>query len=392
MEGIIDLLALYKANVLHLHLTDAEGWRIEIDAWPRLAEVGGQIAAKDRPGGYFSKAEFARIVRYAAERFITVVPEVEMPGHIAAAFRAYPELAGNGVDPATTNLDRSPWFQTLHPDNPKVSGFLSDVLTEVADLTPGAFLHIGGDEALGMEPELYRRLMQQAREIVQGLGKRIVAWQETARAGVQRGDVTQVWLSPTPDDLERLASVATTNPPEGFEVPPDNQELMAALGETFKMAATDLNKALDQGASILISLQPFTYLDTKYREAPADTTHATDQERLGMPFYTPSTVEEFFCWEPATIRPELTEDRVAGVEAAVWCESVETYQDLLFLLLPRLPGVLEKGWAVAMASDSVWEGYAPRLAAQAPIWARRGWPYFRSSEVWSGPGSSSATN
>ncbi len=99
VKAVIDLLALYKANVLHLHLTDAEGWRIEIDRWPKLAEVASTGAVGDRPGGFYTKEQFRDLVRYAADRFITVVPEIEMPGHAAAIFRAYPELAGNGVDP-----------------------------------------------------------------------------------------------------------------------------------------------------------------------------------------------------------------------------------------------------------------------------------------------------
>jgi hexosaminidase len=382
VERVIDLLTLYKANMLHLHLTDSEGWRIEIDAWPRLAEVGGQTAANDRLGNYYTKADFAGIVRYAAERFITVVPEIEMPGHAGAIYRAYPELAGDGKDPSTANLDQAPWFQVLRPDNPRVMPFLAEVLGEVASLAPGSFLHIGGDEALGMDPELYRQFMQQAKEIVYGLGKRIVAWQETARAGFQSGDVAQLWISP---DQGESVDFDLKDLPEGFELPPDAAAVAQAFQEALKIAYLDLDKALEQGASILISQQSKAYLDTKYREDPADPAQAADHARLGMPFYTRSTVPEFFTWDPATIRPSLDESRIAGVEAAIWCETVESSADLLFLLLPRLPGVLEKGWSTAAPEDTAWEEYAPRLVAQAPIWERRGWPYFRSSDVWPKP-------
>jgi hexosaminidase len=302
-----------------------------------------------------------------------------MPGHIAAAFGAYPELAGDGVDPATTNLDRSPWLQHLHPDNPSASQFLSDVLGEVVELTPGAFLHVGGDEALGMDPELYARMVSIAREIVRGLGKEAVGWQETARAGLEPGSVIQSWLSPTEEDIDRMGSAA---PPEGVVLPPDAQEMRAAFEEAFRVMVTDLDRALEQDASVVVSFQPVAYLDTKYREASSDPEQAAQLERVGMPFYAPSTVEEFYSWDPSAIRPSLMEDRIAGVEAAIWCEFVETFDDLLFLLLPRLPGVLEKGWA---AVGSGWEEYAPRLAAQAPLWERHGWQYYRSSVVWSDP-------
>jgi hexosaminidase len=380
VKQVIDLLALYKANVLHLHLTDAEGWRIQIDAWPKLAEVAGQIAANDRPGGFYTKEQFADIVSYAAERFITVVPEIEMPGHAAAIFRAYPELAGNGTDPETTNLHRSPWFQMLRPDNPRVRPFLADVLSEVAAMTPGAFLHIGGDEALGMEPELYAQLMREAKGIVYDLGKRVVAWQETARSGFQPGDVAQAWLDPSPRDF---SPPETTEPSEGFEAPPE--EVRKAFGEAIKLAPFDLGKALDQGAMVLVSFSPIAYLDTKYRENSTDPAQNATHARLGLPFYTPSTVAEFFDWDPASIKASLDESRIAGVEAAIWCETIETFDDLVFLLLPRLPGILEKGWSPPADAETRWDAYAPRLAAQAPLWERHGWPYFRSSVVWSHP-------
>ncbi|HVL25142.1 MAG TPA: family 20 glycosylhydrolase [Thermomicrobiales bacterium] len=382
VERVIDLLALYKANVLHLHLTDSEGWRIEIDAWPRLGEVSSQTAAQDRPGGMYTKEAYAGLVRYAAERFITIVPEIEMPGHAAAIYRAYPELAGNGVDPATANLDKAPWFQVLRPDNPRVMPFLRDVLGEVAALTPGAYLHIGGDEALGMDPALYREFMQEAKQITYGLGKRVVAWQETARSGFQPGDVAQLWISP---EQGQGVEITAQDLPEGFELPVDAEEIGQAFGEFLKLAAQDLDKALEQGASILVSQQSRTYLDTKYREESADPAQVDDHHRLGMPFYATSTVAEFYTWDPATIREELDESRIAGVEAAIWCETIETEADRFFLTLPRLPGVLEKGWSAAAPEEAAWADYAPRLAAQATSWERRGWRYFRSAEVWPGP-------
>ncbi len=142
IKSVIDILTLYKANVLHLHLTDSEGWRLEIDAWPLLTEIGGQGAAGSRPGGFYTKADYREIVQYAAERFVTIVPEFDMPGHTAAIYRAYPELAGDGVHAATADLERAAWFQVMHPDHPHIFSFVTDVLTEIAELTPGAYLHI----------------------------------------------------------------------------------------------------------------------------------------------------------------------------------------------------------------------------------------------------------
>jgi hexosaminidase len=98
-----------------------------------------------------------------------------------------------------------------------------------------------------------------------------------------------------------------------------------------------------------------------------------------MPFYPKSTIEQFFDWNPATEHPSLREEVLAGVEAAIWCESIESFADLLFLILPRLPGIGEKGWS--QAETSTWQDYQPRLAAQAPLWRNRGWNFFQSSLV-----------
>lgn len=383
VKAVIDLLALYKANVAHLHLTDAEGWRIEIDAWPKLAEVASSGAVGDRPGGYYTKEQFRDIVRYASDRFITVVPEVEMPGHAAAIFRAYPELAGNGVDPTTTNLHRSPWFQVMHPDNPTIFRFLEDVFREVSEMTPGAYLHIGGDEALGMDAGLYARFMRRARELAYATGKKVVAWQETSRSGFAPEDIAQIWLEPSVHDIEEADK---PEPPKPEDLPPDMEEVNAAFGEAARVSPFDLPRIIEQDASVLLSLQPVSYLDMRYREPSADPEQEALRKRVGAPFYGPRTVRDFFLWDPGTIKPEIAPGRIAGVEAAIWCESVETAGDLFFLLVPRLVGILEKGWAPAADPEAAWEDYAERLAAHDALWDHHGWPYFRSSLVWDTPG------
>ncbi|HSM67400.1 MAG TPA: family 20 glycosylhydrolase, partial [Ilumatobacteraceae bacterium] len=138
VRRVIDIMALHKFNVLHLHLTDDQGWRLEVPGWPALTTIGAAGALGDRPGGFYSQQEFTDLVRYAADRWITVVPEVDMPGHCGAAIRAYPEL---GASP-----------NVLDPDSPSVQAFLADVVATMAELAPGPWLHIGGDEAFGMAP------------------------------------------------------------------------------------------------------------------------------------------------------------------------------------------------------------------------------------------------
>lgn len=382
VKRVIDLLAFYKFNVLHLHLTDSEGWRIDIDSWPLLTAIGGQGAAKGRPGGFYTKADYREIVQYAAVRFITVVPEIEMPGHTAAIYTAYPDLAGDGVNESTANRERASWFQVMHPDHPRIFAFVSEVLAEIAALTPGAYLHIGGDEALGMDDDLYARFIQGVQPLVQGVRKKLIGWQETARAGLAPDDIAQLWISP--QQLENLATPDLSELPEGFELPSNPEKLLEAFIGMLRKAEQDLDKALAQGADILVSQSVNTYLDTMYPEPSSDPAQEADRRRLGMPFYPKSTVAEFYDWNPATIRPTLHEDRIVGVEAAIWCESVTGLDDLFFLLLPRLPGIAEQGWSPAPSGEAPdrWARYAPRIAAQAEAWRRCGWKFFRSSVVW----------
>ena len=386
VKRVIDLLAFYKANTLHLHLTDSEGWRIEIDAWPKLTEISGKTAAAGREGLFYTKDDYRDIVQYAADRFITIVPEIEMPGHTAAIFAAYPELAGDGTgDPAEITA-KSHHFQAMHPDNPYIHGFIRDVLTEVSAITPGAYLHVGGDEALGMDEEQYARFMRAAMPIVGEVGKKLVGWQEVARAGFAPGQVAQLWISATMNaGGDGAPDLSDLDLPEGFEPPENAEEVLGAFAAFMQVAGLDLGKVLAQEARILLSDSSVSYLDTKYREDPVDPSgeQLATRKRLGMPFYPRKTVQEFFQWDPATQRPELSPAQMAGIEAAIWCESIASFDDLLFLLLPRLPGLMEKGWSPATAGpDFGWEAYAPRLAAQDAIWEKRGLPYFRSSVVW----------
>jgi hexosaminidase len=144
VKQYIDVLALYKLNVLHLHLSDDQGWRIQIDSWPKLATVGGSTQVGGGPGGYYTKADYADIVRYAQDRFVTVVPEIDMPGHTNAAIAAYPELGcsrpmpgfhGDTQPPGVYTGIRVGW-SALCPDKEVTYRFVDDVLRELAELTP----------------------------------------------------------------------------------------------------------------------------------------------------------------------------------------------------------------------------------------------------------------
>lgn len=373
VREVIDLLALYKMNVLHWHLTDTEGWRFEVPGWPKLTEISGKTARNDREGGYYNAAEFADLVQYAADRYITVVPEFDSPGHTASVLTAYPELAAAGI------LETDPAMHYLAPNQPRVPDLLKDVFTTLASTTNGARLHIGGDEAIAMTHEDFQSYIQMALPIARGTGKGVVAWQEAARGGLQEGDLVQLWI---PEYLVDKIKAVKENPL------PDNDPRAAWLNtpvgkafiELFSVADQDVVMAQEQGADVIISLATWLYLDTKYPEPSADPAQEEIHARVGfgMDNYGQGTVADSYDWDPATVAPTVPLERVAGIEAAIWCEFIEGRDDLFFQLLPRLAGSAEKAWSQTLP----WKDHKARLAIQPTLWDAMALPYFKSSVVW----------
>jgi len=378
VKRVLDILALYKCNVLHLHLTDDQGWRLEIPSLPRLTEIGGQRAFGNHPGGAYSVDDFAEIVRYGSARCITVVPEIDMPGHAAAAIAAYPDLAesdGSGRQ-RPSNL--------LHPDHPGVMQFVSTVLSEVAAVSPGQYLHIGGDEAVGMPADAYRRFVERARDIVRSLGKTPVTWQEGASTDLVGGEVIQHWLAFDPAIEESLAAIASGDLklPDGSPAP---TELVVHLAESVRNARSQLLGAIERGASVLLSPAAGVYLDRPYLEHSVRPEQRPMRDRLGLSAYPRATVEDAFAWDPGAALAEVPDigPAILGVEAAIWSETLATGAELEFMLLPRLAGIAERAWSKPPISH--WDEYRERLAAQRVLWDRRGWAYFASDRVpWDG--------
>lgn len=358
VRQVVDQLARFKMNVLHLHLTDSQGWRLEIGQRPRLTEVGGATAMGDRPGGFYTRQDYRDLVEYAADRFVTVVPEIDLPGHSAAALAAYPELRPAG---ATS--------EALDPAVPGTMDFVREVLTEVAALTPGAYLHVGGDEVFGMDDDAYRRFVTETHAIVHELGKRPVSWQESARAGA--ASVSQYWMD-GPADVSMLENAAA----HGIDIP---AEMLPSIEHSLRQARGDAALALAAGATILLSPSTLIYLDNPYTEAGAPEQEER-RARLGLPLYQGTTVESAADWEPLDVHNDIdAEEQIAGIEAALWCETVDRFEDAQFLMQPRLAGAAERAWSPAGPFD--WTDYAARLAAQAPLWRRDGWDFFRSGAV-----------
>lgn len=372
VKTYLDILALHNQNTFHWHLSDDQGWRIEIKKYPELAEIGGQLPNNGRKGGYYTQEEFKDLVNYANERFITIIPEVDIPGHTAAVFAAYPDFK-NAVKFKTKVNIPGQAFNALDVDDPKAMRFTEDVIAELAALAPGNYIHIGGDEAIGLPHDKFVRFINKTREIVLKNGKKMVGWQETARADISEGDVIQHWIY--------LKQKSEDSSKKKDNIPAEYKEIMALFAEFMKEAPKDPGLGISKKAKVILSPSGYVYLDHKYLEPSADSTQNAEQERLGMAAYEKQTIQEMYEWDPMTFNPtvENPQKDVAGIEAAIWCETITNFRDLQFLLMPRLAGVAEKGWS--KVENTHWDEYRVRLGAQAPLWEKADWNYFKSSLV-----------
>jgi hexosaminidase len=328
VKRMIDHAARYKLNHLHLHLTDDQGWRIAIEAWPRLATYGGQTAVGHAPGGWYTQDDYREIVRYAADRFITVVPEIDLPGHTNAALASYPQLAGMSTVERYTGIEVG--FSALRPGLEVTYAFLSDVLGELAALTPGPYLHIGGDEAKTLDVDGYAAIVDRAQEIVAGHGKAVIGWHEVTGAKLAPSTVVQFWGAR-----------------------PEAPQVVAAAA---------------QGNRVIMSPADRAYLDMSYDPSSP----------LGLSWAGYIGVRRAYEWDPLAYVSGLDPAAVLGVGAALWTETAATVADLEYLALPRLAAIAEVGWSGA----GDWESFRARLSDHAPYWDARGVGFHRSPEVW----------
>ena len=368
IRRVIDLLELYKLNVLHLHLTDDQAWPLAL----------GRPAAGPEPGAPFYRDQDLRdLVGYAADRFVTIVPEIDTPGHTAALLRLRPDLRSGRNEVEYEFLPghrrRAVW---LDPDLPATFEQMEQVLAGLAAIFPGPYLHIGADEPRGMPDKVYASYVRRLRRLVRILGKRPLGWQESARAGLGPDDVIQLWL--TGIDLPASAS----------------PQVRAQVEAEVALARRDAETVAAASVPVIVSPLAHCYLDVPYAEPPAhtglantgqadtgqaDTGQADRHARLGLRVYAPKTVADSFGWEPADTLGPGRAAQVAGVEAAIWAETISGFDDLTFLLLPRLAGVAHRAWSLPEASG--WAGHRDRLARHGRLWAQDGLTYFRASTV-----------
>ncbi len=340
VKRVIDQMARYKLNRLHLHLSDDQGWRVEIRSLPKLSRIGGRGSysqPKQGPAQFFSEADVREIVRYAAERHIEVVPEIDMPGHSGAAARAYPEFFDGRV--------------TFNPAQAETYAFIDRMLGDLLRLFPSRYLHFGGDEVWvdntrwkdmpevmamaraltpperapelkAVEAEFARRMVA----LIKKHGRTPIGWDEVIAAGLDDpGLVVQWWRMDKPEMVRQ---------------------------------------ALQQGQSVILSPSDRLYFD-----------YAAGLGEPGAPWEGntggPVSVEKIVAWEPMPAGlSEAQQRRVLGIEAPLWTENVRSERYLQFMLYPRLAALAEVAWR--QQSNAEPAVFVQRLAPHIARWKAQG--------------------
>lgn len=344
IKGFIDRLAYFKFNTLHWHLTDDQAWRLEIKAYPRLTRVGAWrvpagVARRDidpetgvarRYGGFYTQEEVREVVAYASARAITIIPEIEMPGHISAALVAYPEI---GATPDRVAAVPADWgiYPNLIDVGPAGRAFAKNVLTEVMALFPGRFIHVGGDEVdphawLNSEPARLRLsalktsdplalegdFLSEIGAFLAAHGRRMVGWDEIEGPGLPEEAVVMSWHG-----------------------------------------ADAAARALGAGRDTVLAPSPEYYFDNRQSDAADEPPGRAELV----------TLERLYRTDPVPAGYSSS-DHLLGVEGAVWTEHVRTEPRVLSMVFPRAAALAETAWSPASAHD--WPDFAARLARLAP--------------------------
>ncbi|MCD8313681.1 MAG: family 20 glycosylhydrolase [Bacteroidales bacterium] len=358
----MDAMALFRLNKMHLHLTDAAGWRIEIEGWPRLTELaawrpqrvwadwtaaGEPYCTQDEPGaygGYYTKDDIREILAYAAQRHIEVIPEIEMPGHSEEVLAAYPQLGCTGEDGEPASGSNGRHNSDLCPGKEATFDFLEDVLGQVIDLFPSQYIHIGGDEAskaawktcpdcrrrmqeecLSSVDELQSYLIQRVEAFVNSRGRQIIGWDEILQGGLAPNAVVMSWRGMQGGiDAARMGHDVIMTPTshcylDYYQDAPFKEP--AAFGGYVPLAQT-------------YSLEP----------VPAEMTDGKIEENSSL---TDKKTDLNVGDETAE---KLTE-HIIGVQGNLWAEYVTEDSHAEYMYYPRALAIAETGWSPAEKKD-----------------------------------------
>jgi hexosaminidase len=344
IHQLVETMSLEKMNTLHWHLTDDQGWRLQIRRYPKLTSVGAYrtLASQDgatdpvtgkaypKYGGYYSQDQVRELVKYAAARGVTIVPEIEMPGHATAALAAYPEF-GTGIKPVSSAANHYGIFPSLYNVDDATFTFLENVLTEVMELFPSQYIHVGGDEAikpewkaspavqakmkeLGLKDEdaLQSYFIKRIDTFITAHGHRTLGWDEILQGGLAPGAAVMSWHG----------------------------------------VKGGIDAAKQGHDAVLTPVRPLYF---NYRQS--DAAH----EAPGR--FAINSLEQVYRFDPAP--PELTaaeRAHILGVQANVWTEYLITDDRVSWMLYPRTAALAEVGWSAAGKRD--WKSFEQRLPAE----------------------------
>lgn len=344
IKQLLGVMAMQKLNTFHWHLVDDQGWRIEIKKYPRLTQVGAwrkgigfrldpkastAYGPDGRYGGYYTQADIREVVAYAQSRHITIVPEIEMPGHSSAALAAYPELSCNG-GPYTTDVGGGIFPGVYCAGKDETFEFLQNVLTEVMELFPSQYIHVGGDEVekknwekcalcqariksegLKDEHELQSYFIRRMEKFITSKGRNLMGWSEIREGGLAQNAAVMDWI--------------------GGAV-----------------------EAASAGHEVVMSPTKFCYLD-HYQS----TNHATEPRAIGS--YLP--LSRVYAFEPVPTNLEARcQSRILGAQGNLWTEYVPSFKHVQYLAFPRMCAMAEVTWSPPGARN--WDDFTRRLAAQ----------------------------
>jgi hexosaminidase len=368
VEAYIDQMAKYKFNLLHLHLTDDEGWRIEIKSLPKLTEVGawsvyrvGQFGTFPPPapsdarnyGGFYTQDDIKELVQYAKERFVNIMPEIDVPGHSLAAIAAYPELScsgGSGNIGVSSGESIKDWGthtalydDNLCPANENVYEFLDKVVTEVAQLFPFGYIHMGGDETfktfwkssdaitalmkkenLKTYEEVQSYFEKRLEKIVESKGKKFMGWDEILEGGIGPGAAVMSWRGPQ-DGVPAAGAAANA----------DGGTIAAKMGHDVVMTPTQ-----------------YCYLD--YMQS----------DRIMEPHvYASLRLNKVYSFDP--MPAGLTADQqkyILGTQGNLWTEQVFTFRQAEYMTWPRAFAIAENAWSPTTVKN--WDNFVSRVESQ----------------------------
>lgn len=370
VERLISQVAGYKINILHLHISDDQGFRLAIRGFPRLSRIGGRgsVGTQGRtmdPGGFWTQAQYKAVVADAAAHFMTVVPEVDSPGHNNAIIMAEYNDAGNPalpVNPHSINCGQNNpprWDYTedvgqsaLCPGSKDTWAIMSAIIGQIAAITPGSYYDLGGDEVPTslLSASQYAGFINRESPIVRAHGKTVMGWADIAGPGARppAGSVAEYWQ------------------PAGGKSP-DSATGREAVAKHMKVVMAPANH---------------TYLDQKY----VVTARSSVPQSLGQNWACASgcDVSSAYNWNPGGFVSGVTDKNVIGVEGDMWTETIATLTDADYMIFPRLLALAELGWSPAAkraAGSPAYRDFLARLATQGARLQAAGVNFYPSAQV-----------